>query len=85
VYPTTAEFEGANNLNVHLWLGKVNVGLENHVDWKVPVPLGGTALLQASTNLTDWVLVTTVTNLTGAASWYHWYTQPAKFFRVVPQ
>jgi len=76
---------GANHLSIHLWLGKVNAGLQTHADWNVPVPLGGTALLQASTNLIDWVPVTTVTNLTGTLSWYHWHTQPVRFFRVVPQ
>lgn len=84
-YPTGAGFDGANNLNIHLWLGRANVGIENHIDWNVPVSSGGTALLQTSTNLVDWISVTTVTNLTGSVSWYHWHTQPAKFFRVVPQ
>ena len=85
VYPAGAEFEEENNLSIHLWLGRANVDMENHVDWKVPVPFNGTASLQVSTNLTDWIPVTTVTNLTGSVSWYHWHNQTAKFFRVVPQ
>ena len=85
IYPTGTEFHGANNLTIHLWLGKANVGLQTHADWTVQVPLGGTASLQASTNLIDWVPVTTVTNLTGSVSWYHWHTQPVRFFRAVPQ
>jgi hypothetical protein len=84
-YPSGTEFEGANNLSIHLYLGKVNVGVQNNVNWKVPVSLGGIAMLQMSMNLTDWIPVTTVTNLTGSISWYHWHTQPARFFRAVPQ
>jgi hypothetical protein len=84
-YPTGTEFEGANNLSIHLWLGSERGGMETHVDWNVPVSSGGTALLQTSTNLLDWVPVTTVTNISGSVSWYHWHTQPAKFFRVVPK
>jgi hypothetical protein len=84
-YPTGTEFEGANHLSIHLWLGKVNVGLQAHADWNVQVPLGGAAALQASTNLIDWVPITTVTNLTGSLSWYHWHKQPVRFFRLVPQ
>lgn len=85
VYPTGTEFDGATNLSIHVYLGKVNIGLENHMDWNVPVSPGKTALLQMSTNLTDWTLVTTVTNLTGSVTWEHWHTQPARFFRAVPQ
>jgi hypothetical protein len=87
-YPTGAGFDGANNLSIHLWLGTLgggNVGLEQHVDWKLPISFGATVSLQASTNLIDWDPVTTATNLTGSLSWYHWHTQPRKFFRVVPQ
>lgn len=85
VYPAGTDFEGANELSIHLYLGKMNAGVENNVDWKVPISPGGTAMLEMSTNLVDWTPVTTVTNLTGSVTWEHWHMQPARFFRAVPQ
>jgi hypothetical protein len=85
VYPTTSKFEGADFLSIHLRLYANYYGLKNRLHWKVPVPLGGTAMLQTSTNLIDWVSVGTTTNVTGSLLWDHNLTQQKRFFRVVPQ
>jgi hypothetical protein len=85
VYPAGSSFDGANLLSVHLWLSRTYFGLETHFDWKVPVAFGATAALQMSTNLTDWVSVATVTNVSSSLVWEHQRSQPKRFFRVVPQ
>lgn len=56
-------------------------------EWRPNIPVGGTALLQTSTNLTSWTTVTTVTNAGGVCEWYHQRSssQRQRFFRVVPE
>ena len=54
--------------------------------WHLPVPIGGQASLQISTNQTDWSTVATVTNVGSVTEWYFDGSDaPPKFFRAVPQ
>jgi hypothetical protein len=54
--------------------------------WQLPIPYGGTALLQTSTNLMDWVSVCTTTNKGSAVDWQHGgVLLSQRFFRVIPQ
>jgi hypothetical protein len=55
-------------------------------EWQLPLPLGGQAALQFSTNLTNWVSCGVVTNQGMAVEWFHQYgSGQSRFFRVVPQ
>ena len=61
------------------------VQLTNYT-WHLPVPIGGQAALQISTNQTDWVTFSEVRNAGAVIEWYHYGTsEPQKFFRVVPE
>ena len=54
--------------------------------WQVPVPVGGTASLQTSTNLSDWAPVMILTNNGGVVEWFN--ASPLgsrRYFRVTPQ
>ena len=51
--------------------------------WQLPVPVGGTALLQTSTNLLDWVSVIAVTNTGGIVEWLDEGAVSSRFFRAI--
>jgi hypothetical protein len=53
--------------------------------WQLPVSLGMAVTLEASTNLTDWTSLTTVTNYGIPLLWVHLHSRPAEYFRAVPQ
>lgn len=50
----------------------------------VPVPYGGVAAFQISTNQIDWTSLITVTNTGSVVSWDYWGSQVPISFRVVP-
>jgi hypothetical protein len=51
--------------------------------WQLPVPLGGTVLLQTSTNIFNWLPVLAVTNNGTVIEWRHYGASPgSRFFRV---
>jgi hypothetical protein len=53
--------------------------------WQLPIAFGAAANMQASSNLTDWVTLATVTNRGAPVSWRHnGITAPGQFFRVRP-
>jgi hypothetical protein len=57
-----------------------------NITWHLPVPIGGQASLQVSTNQSDWDSLATVTNVGSVAEWHHYDSDnPPKFFRAVPQ
>jgi hypothetical protein len=59
--------------------------LTQRYDWHLPVPFGGTAFLQTSTNLAQWDPVCTVTNRGNVVEWIHsGISQSQRFFRVLP-
>ena len=85
VYPATdAVLPPALTLRLRLSYNKVLIA--SHT-WQVPVPVGGSATLQGSTNLVDWVpFGGAVTNTGAVIDWYHDATnQPSRFFRAVPK
>jgi hypothetical protein len=75
---------GATNpLTLHFRLNTARSS-ENFT-WRLPIPVGGRVSLQTSTNLADWVELTTVTNRGVVAEWVHSRSQAQGFFRVVPR
>jgi cytochrome b561 len=75
-----------NELPVHLWLlNNLDGSTAGRFTWQAPVSFGQGALLQTSTNLTDWTTLGAVTNHGGAVTWRHYLSLPQRFFRVVPQ
>jgi hypothetical protein len=75
-----------NELPVHLWLlNNLDGSTAGRFTWQAPVSFGQGALLQTSTNLTDWATLGAVTNHGGAVTWRHYLSLPQRFFRVVPQ
>jgi len=54
--------------------------------WHLPVPFGGQASLQISTNQTDWSTLAIVTNVGSVTEWYFNGSDiPPRYFRAVPQ
>ena len=53
--------------------------------WKLPVPIGGLALLQNSTDQTNWITQLTVTNAGGVIEWSCYSSNSAEIFRVIPK
>jgi hypothetical protein len=84
VYPESPTYVHADKLNIHLNL--IRSDFSSQINWQVPVPFGGQAMLQTSSNLVDWVSITAVPNHGGAVNWDYWNPQqPQRFFRAVPQ
>jgi hypothetical protein len=84
-YPTDVS-TGASKFAVHLWF--VSFSAIKGTDWQPSLPAATPVALQTSTNLTDWISITTVTNTDGPVMWRHWYTDPSvaqRYFRVVPK
>ena len=53
--------------------------------WKLPVPMGGMALLQNSTDQTNWITQLTVTNTGSVTEWHCYSSNSAEIFRVIPK
>lgn len=53
--------------------------------WKLPIAIGGMALLQNSTDQTNWITQLTVTNNGGVTEWRCYSSNAAEVFRVVPK
>ena len=87
VYPcATAPPESPMKLRLHLRTQMFPSRHKANYEWQLPLPLGGQAALQFSTNLTDWVSCAVVTNQGMAVEWSHQYCSgPKRFFRIVPQ
>lgn len=84
LYPETNSFVDADKLKIHLNL--IHTDSRSHMIWQLPVPFGGQALLQTSTDLVNWVSVTNVVNHGGPVDWDFLYPQQRqRFFRAVPQ
>jgi hypothetical protein len=86
-YPcATAAPEAPMRLRLHLFTQSYSVRYKANYEWALPLPLGGQAALQFSTNLTDWVSCTVVTNQGMPVEWSHQcFSAPIRFFRIVPQ
>jgi hypothetical protein len=86
-YPcAAAPPETPMKLRLHFLTKPFPVGYKANYEWQLPLPLGGQAALQFSTNLTDWVSCAVVTNQGMPVEWSHQYCSgPKRFFRIVPQ
>ena len=86
-YPcATAPPETPMKLRLHLYPPSMRTRYRASFEWQLPLPLGGQAALQFSTNLTDWVSSAMVTNQGMAVEWFHQYgSGPSRFFRIFPQ
>jgi hypothetical protein len=73
------------------WPLSVRLRLPNSPDllvhtWQLALQIGGTASLQTSTNLSDWLPVMTVTNNGTVVEWFDYGPfRSNRFFRVTPQ
>jgi hypothetical protein len=87
VYPcATALPETPMKLRLHLIAQDFRAKYKASYEWQLPLPLGGQATLQSSTNLADWASSAVVTNQGMAVEWFHQYgSGPKRFFRIVPQ
>ena len=57
-----------------------------NITWELPVPIGGLASLQTSTNQIDWTSLATATNSGSVIEWYHYGSDnPPIYFQVMPQ
>ena len=81
-YPTLG-LQNPDHFNVALFTGATGPG--KVIKWKLPVAAGNTAVLELSTNLSDWSRIATITNLGIEIGWYDRRVKPTQFYRVVPQ
>jgi hypothetical protein len=85
LYPTSSWEAQVKELPIKFLI----VGDNDHVDfqhtWHVPAVIGDSAILQTSTNLTDWISLMTITNSGGVAHWYYYRLLPERYFRVLAQ
>jgi hypothetical protein len=85
-YPVNVSVAATNDFAVHLWL--TDFSAHKAVDWYPSLPAGTMVSLQTSSNLIDWVSITTITNTGGPVMWRHWYLEPAvaqRYFRLAPK
>jgi len=86
-YPcATALPETPMKVRLHLVNGGYPREYKPSYEWQLPLPLGGQAALQFSTNLTDWASSAVVTNQGMAVEWFDSLGPgPNLFFRIIPQ
>ena len=85
VYPNGPPSGDTNHLTIRLWLENQRGTSLGGFTWHLPTPVGGSAALQASTNLVDWVSLFSAVNEGVPFDWYHLGLYPQRFFRVLPQ
>jgi hypothetical protein len=82
IYPSG--LRNTNELTVRLFFRSGNFFVESQT-WHLAVPVSNRAVLQISTNQTDWTSLYSITNSGSVMEWIHdGSTEPQKFFRVVP-
>lgn len=84
VYPNGSTLT-TNQLSVRFWLHDGLGSTQPVFSWNLTVPIGGSAALQAATNLTDWVTLGLVANRGVPVNWHHTRSLDQRFFRVVTQ
>jgi len=86
-YPCpTAPPETPMTLRLHMEAPTYPPSYLANYEWQLPLPLGGQAALQFSTNLSDWVSCAVVTNQGMRVEWAHQVRSgPKRFFRIFPQ
>ena len=86
-YPDAGPRQNWMTLRLRFWniADVFNPVLMENRTWHFPVPIGGQATLQLSTNQTDWMSLATVTNHGAVIEWSHYgAANPPRFFRVLP-
>lgn len=84
VYPTTPATDSTNMVirlrffsYGHMWKTT-----QQSIQWQFPVPFGGTASFETSTNLTDWTPLTSLTNRGTVVDWIPYTLTAKRFFRA---
>jgi hypothetical protein len=85
VYGVSQIPSSTNLMTVRLWLFNTPGAAPEGYVWRLAIPVGGRAILQASDDLKTWLPQATVTNDGRTVDWYHWRSSPMRFFRVVPE
>ena len=87
IYPEGTAGGGGNPWTIYLSLLNTNYQplRGGYFTWQMPVPLGTGVSLETSTNLTNWTLLTTLTNYGVPLFWEHLYSRPAEYFRAASQ
>lgn len=85
VYPAGTSLVNTNQLTLHFSLLGSNAGPSQGFTWQLPVAMGQLAILQTSTNLSDWVLLGVVPNYGADINWQHACSRSQGFFRAIPQ
>ena len=83
-FPNGSTVDQVNDLKVSLSLLDPKAIAHGTFNWDVPLALGGTANIQTSSNLLNWLTAATITNYGLPVEWSHFYSLPQGFFRVVP-
>lgn len=81
VYPVGSYAGGDMTIRFQIWIGGDVVGSFN---WQMPLSAGATVTFQTSTNLTDWISLTTLSNQGTVVEWQHSASPVQRFFRVLP-
>jgi len=85
VYPVGSAPPNTNQLNIQLEMDFANLASPVSFYWQVPVPLGGQATIQTSTNLINWETLLPLINHGEPLVWHHSVSQSQRYFRVVAQ
>jgi hypothetical protein len=87
IYPTGTTTEASNSCIINFSLLNTNYQPlpGAYFTWQLPVSIGAAVTVETSTNLTDWVPLTTVTNYGYPLFWEHLYSRPVGYFRARPQ
>jgi hypothetical protein len=86
-YPQAGWASDSKPMTVHLHLAGAN-GLNARFELHAPVPVGGQAVLQTSTDLVHWTSVNNVDAIVNdgeATTWDNWCSATQMFFRLLPQ
>lgn len=81
-----ASYSGINQLKVNFTIFNNRKYFFRPIPtWQLPIPAGGVAVFQHSTNLLSWEDCCTITNTGGVVDWFHGSSGAQEFFRIVPQ
>jgi hypothetical protein len=79
---------GTNRTTMHMWLllGSGNNALTQRFDWSPKGPTGAQFAFQTSTNLSDWVLLFTLTNNGSICTYVNDHpSSTQRFYRLLPE
>ncbi len=85
VYPAGSASPTTNQMTVQVELTSANLPSPASFQWQLPLELGGNAVIQTSTNLTDWEDRVPLMNHGFPLFWHHTIASPQRYFRIVAQ